>query len=182
MDIDFSSSVQNGTHNNNNNNNNVNNYNNNENNALKLPITIKLMSNNKGRGHKSTSSNSSQKKPANSRAHDKWDLNNVVSLTGSVSFVPQDRPYDNVNIPQWHVMTNDELNHIPDDEGSSSEETDDDTYGQLHVQAHIQLKAQIAEMIRMTEEKLKLKKVKVTHKDNDQNEDDTIPGFTPEDF
>jgi hypothetical protein len=183
MDIDFSSSVQNGTNNNNNNINN-NNYNNNNNNALKLPITIKLMSNNKGRGHKSTGpSHSSQKKTPSSRAHDKWDLNNVVSLTGSVSFVPQERPYDNVNIPQWHVMSNDELMHVPDDEGSSSEETDDDTYGQLHVQAHIQLKAQIAEMIRMTEEKLKLKKVKVTpQKDNDQNEDDTIPGFSPEDF
>lgn len=83
-------------------------------------------------------------------------------------------------------MSNEELQHVPEDEGSSSEETDDETYDQLHVQANIQLKAQIAEMIRMTEEKLKLKKNKVTHvgpqQDHDQDEDDTMPKFTPEDF
>lgn len=82
-------------------------------------------------------------------------------------------------------MTEEELMHIPEDEGSSSEETDDETYDQLHVRANTQLKAQIAELIRLTEEKLKLKKGKTVnsehHRDND-DEDDTVPTFTPEDF
>jgi len=98
---------------------------------------------------------------------DKWDISNVVGLSRSASFIPQQRPFDNINLPQYYEMTDAEYNHIPEGEGSSSEDTTDEHYLKMHEESQSLLRAQITEILRLQHER-KLKKIKtIDYSDTD---------------
>jgi hypothetical protein len=142
---------------------NVENNNKNNNNggsALYLPIAIKISTGKNYRKGLSTSTLTGQKKKSSG---DRWDITNVVGLAQSGHFIPQSRPYDDVNIPQWHVMTSAEEEHVPDGEGSSEEETDDSAYEQMHEEANVRLKEMVTEMLKTQQEHVRLKKQKTEH-------------------
>lgn len=134
--------------------------------SLYLPISIKISAGKyyrKGLG--ATAAIPGQRKKSGG---DRWDITNVVGLSQSGQYVPQRRPYDDVNIPQWHVMTEEEEGFVPDGEGSSDEETSDSAYERLHAEANVRLKEMVTEMLKAQQEHVRLKKQKTEHVQRDR--------------